>query len=128
MVYCIFAASGSIKKLFSIDFVNIYLFSILSLMAFVNTYLFSIFFSITFAIIYFFSTNFSIDFAHWKSVGVTPHCLYRSSLTLVFMNCFYMDLWTYNLNINVCYICYIFFASLKTWCKLKNIIKFQIVQ
>ena len=48
--------SGSIKKLFSIDFVNISLFSIFFSIAFVNIYLFSIFFS--------------TDFDRWKSVGL----------------------------------------------------------
>ena len=31
--------------------------------------------------IYLFSIFFSIDFAWWKKCGVTPHCLYRDSLT-----------------------------------------------
>ena len=48
--------SGSIKKLFSIDFVNIYLFSI----CFFNR------------------------FCTVEKFGVTPHCLYRDSLTLRF--------------------------------------------
>ena len=75
----LFVFSGSIKKFFSTDCINIYLFSIF----------------------------FSIDFARWKNLlsiacvnfilsryfffnrfcpvekcGVTPHCLYRGSVTL----------------------------------------------
>ena len=41
--------TGSIKELFSFDFVNIYLFSIFFSIAFVNIYFFSIFLSIVFA-------------------------------------------------------------------------------
>ena len=68
----LFVFSGSIRKLFSVDCVNIYLFSI----------------------------SFSIEFSWWKNVelphiaymwsyltlltrGVTSHCLYRDSLTLI---------------------------------------------
>ena len=51
----LFVVSGSIKKLFSIDCVDIYFSQ-----------------SIVFPNIYFFSIFFSIDFARWKSVGL-PH-------------------------------------------------------
>ena len=67
----LFQVIGSLKKLFSIDLVNIYLFSI--------------FFSITFANMYLFSIFFSTDFARWKSVGL-PHFAYsmiREQLTSV---------------------------------------------
>ena len=57
-----FAVSGSIKKFFSIDYVNIYLF---------NRYLFNIFFN-----------RFSIEFFSRENCGVTLYCLYRDSLTL----------------------------------------------
>ena len=53
----LFMVSGSIKKLFLIDFVN--------------TYLFSIFFSIVFANIYIFSIFFFKIFPLWKSVGLS---------------------------------------------------------
>ena len=49
-----FVFSGSIKELFSIDCVNIYLFSII----------------------------FSIDFARLEKVGLPHICFYRDSLTL----------------------------------------------
>ena len=49
----LFVFTGSIKKLFSIDCVDIYLLSIL----------------------------FSIDFTRWESVTLPPHCLYCNSLT-----------------------------------------------
>ena len=52
----LFVVSGSIKKLFSVGYVN--------------SYLFSIFFSIDFKV-------FLIDF----KFEVSPHCLYRDSLT-----------------------------------------------
>ena len=52
-IITLFVVSGSIKKLFSIDCVNIYPFSMF----------------------------FSIDFARWKSVEGTPNCLYLDSLT-----------------------------------------------
>ena len=52
--------SGSIKKRFSIDCVNIHL---SQLIAFANSYLFSIFYPV-------------------KKRGVTPHCLCCDSLTL----------------------------------------------
>ena len=58
----LFAVSGSIKRLFSIDCVNIY-FSQLTFLA--NIYVFSIFFS--------------IDFPQWKSVElplIAERCLY----------------------------------------------------
>ena len=58
----LFVASGSIKKLFLTDFVDIYLFSM--------------FFSIVFANIYLFSIFFSIDFAQYKSLGLLhAYCL-----------------------------------------------------
>ena len=56
--FALFVVSGSNKKLLSIDFINIYLFSIFFSIAFVNNNLFSKFFS--------------IDFVSWKSVGL-PH-------------------------------------------------------
>ena len=52
-IYCM--VHGSIKKLSSIGFVNIYFFPIF----------------------------FSIDFAQWKMYGVTPHFFNRDSLTLM---------------------------------------------
>ena len=58
----LFVVGGSIKKLFSIDYVNVYFYSIF----------FSIDFSIGCVNIYFFSLFFSLDFARWKSVGL-PH-------------------------------------------------------
>ena len=52
--FALFVVSGSIKKIFSIDYVNNYLFSIF----------------------------FSIDFLGGKVWGY-PHCLYHDSLTLI---------------------------------------------
>lgn len=52
----LFVASGSVKKLFLTDFVDIYLFSM--------------FFSIVFAVIYLLLVFFSIDFIRWKNVGL----------------------------------------------------------
>ena len=65
----LFVVSGSIKKLFSTDFANFYLFSIFFSIVFVNIYVFSIF-SL-------------IDFARWKSVRLPHICLYRDSLVLI---------------------------------------------
>ena len=66
----LFLVIGSIKKLFLIDFINIYLFSMLFSIAFADNYIFSIFSSVAYASIYLFSILFSIDFACWKSVGL----------------------------------------------------------
>ena len=52
---------GSIKKLFSIDCVDIYISQ--SIVNYLHRYFF---------------------FNRFKSVGVTPHCLYRDSLTLIY--------------------------------------------
>ena len=52
----LFVVSGYIKKIFLMDCVNIYLFSL--------------FFKIVFANIYVFSIFFSKEFARWKSVGL----------------------------------------------------------
>ena len=65
--------SASIKKLFSIDYVDIYLFSIFFYRSFpfendfVNIHLFSIFFN---------------RFCPVEKCGVVPHCLHFDSLTL----------------------------------------------
>ena len=92
----LFLVSGSAKKLFSIDFVNIYfsqyffqqfftninVFSIFFPIVFTNSNIFSIFFSIVFANIYLFFNIFSIDFSLQKLCRVTPHYLCCDLLTL----------------------------------------------
>ena len=62
----------SFKKLFSIDFVNIFIFS---------QYFFQKLLSI-----FIFSQNFSNRFCPVEKCGFTPHCLYRDSLILRNMN------------------------------------------
>ena len=77
----LFVVSGSIKKLVSIDCVNVYFFQLIvsaRKISFMNLicYLPSRI-DFTEAIICLHSTFFSIDFARWKSVGGYPSLLYR---------------------------------------------------
>ena len=67
-IFVLFVFSGSIKKLFSIDCVNIFLLSIFFSVDFAR---WKRLFSIDCVNIYFFSMFFSIDFARCKSVGLS---------------------------------------------------------